>query len=462
MIIAFGDAPYIPISEERGFTAQFGKYIPIGDLEIEDRLLKTIDAVKPVWHGKEESWSLGGNQGKITLALIDGKWMKCEGSFPSTHIIKPGVVGMNYQALVEFATMQVASEVNLNVANTRYVKFGDTDAIVIERYDRLVDGRIAKRIHQEDLCQALGYLSKDKYDVKTNDVMNLLKSSCPRESLSRFVNALFFNYLVGGTDAHAKNYSLLHLPGGSVVLSPLYDLASVLPYEKKTDRKWRHAAMSIGGENKIGALTGSDIERFAKTHDLPVDALKENMAKLAERIPPAIRKFAEEYGHVEGARFVVGEMERTIGANCKAMLANLNKTHHKGSFVRPGLAVINGGQIKRSAEPQAPRYENALCETSTDGDVWNCTMSVTIDGVKYTTSNLGLDEASAKTKAMAELHERLRGAGVSKADLEAMFEGEISSDTAGQGAVSGISQGKAEALKLETRLDTLSTRKQGR
>lgn len=45
-----------------------------------------------------------------------------------------------------------------------------------------------------------------------------------------FLRAQVFNFLVGGTDAHAKNFSLLLGDGGTVRLAPLYDIASMLPY----------------------------------------------------------------------------------------------------------------------------------------------------------------------------------------------------------------------------------------
>ncbi len=46
---------------------------------------------------------------------------------------------------------------------------------------------------------------------------------------SRLVDTLALSWVLGATDAHAKNYSLL-LSGSSVRLAPLYDVNSVLPY----------------------------------------------------------------------------------------------------------------------------------------------------------------------------------------------------------------------------------------
>ncbi len=48
-------------------------------------------------------------------------------------------------------------------------------------------------------------------------------------AVRRFADALIWNWLIAGTDAHAKNYSLL-LAGDQVRLAPLYDIASALPY----------------------------------------------------------------------------------------------------------------------------------------------------------------------------------------------------------------------------------------
>jgi serine/threonine-protein kinase HipA len=67
-------------------------------------------------------------------------------------------------------------------------------------------------------------------------------------AVSRFFDALIWNWLIGGTDAHAKNYSLL-LAGEEVRLAPLYDIASALPYGTH-ERKLKHA-MKVGGEYNV-------------------------------------------------------------------------------------------------------------------------------------------------------------------------------------------------------------------
>jgi serine/threonine protein kinase HipA of HipAB toxin-antitoxin module len=55
-------------------------------------------------------------------------------------------------------------------------------------------------------------------------------ASAATDAVNRFVNALAYNWIIGSTDAHAKNYSVL-LSGLQVRLASLYDVASTLPYD---------------------------------------------------------------------------------------------------------------------------------------------------------------------------------------------------------------------------------------
>lgn len=65
-----------------------GDYRPIDDHEIALRLKSIRDDRDASWMGLDESWSLGGNQGKFALAFINGRWCECMGSSPTTHIFK--------------------------------------------------------------------------------------------------------------------------------------------------------------------------------------------------------------------------------------------------------------------------------------------------------------------------------------------------------------------------------------
>jgi|SRR5271165_941253 len=61
----------------------------------------------------------------------------------------------------------------------------------------------------------------------------------------QFADSLIWNWLIAGTDAHAKNHSVL-LADNQIRLAPMYDVASALP--NGTHEKKLHFAMKIGGD----------------------------------------------------------------------------------------------------------------------------------------------------------------------------------------------------------------------
>ncbi len=90
------------------------------------------------------------------------------------------------------------------------------------------------RIHQEDTCQALGRMPRQKYQNEggpsSREIFGLLHDWSSDRSADEevFVKSLALNWILYGTDSHAKNYSLLIAPGNQVRLAPLYDIASAL------------------------------------------------------------------------------------------------------------------------------------------------------------------------------------------------------------------------------------------
>src|SRR3546814_871051 len=156
---------------------------------------------------------------------------------PPTHILKPAVAGFNEHDLNEHLCLRACQRLGLRAANTEVGVFDEERAIVVERYDRMIQRRTWRRVHQEDMCQALGLHPSQKYQSdggpSPDKIADLLRVSMPPRAASSaveaFVDALAFNWLVAAPDAHAKNYALL-LEGPQVRLAPLYDIASALAY----------------------------------------------------------------------------------------------------------------------------------------------------------------------------------------------------------------------------------------
>lgn len=94
------------------------------------------------------------------------------------------------------------------------------------------------------------------------------------------------NWLIAGTDAHAKNYSLL-LAGSQVRLAPLYDVASVLPYD--IDVMGQKLAMKVGGEYRLKVIAARNWRKVASELKLDESQLMDRLRGLAERLPDAVR-----------------------------------------------------------------------------------------------------------------------------------------------------------------------------
>jgi serine/threonine-protein kinase HipA len=106
-----------------------------------------------------------------------------------------------------------------------------------------------------------------------------------------------FRCSVHATDAHAKNYSLL-LSGPDVRLAPLYDIASILPYDEVDLRKAK-LAMKIGGEYRVNQIGLRQWQKFAREARVNVEQLVEVLIFTAKQLPDevaAARSQAREEG----------------------------------------------------------------------------------------------------------------------------------------------------------------------
>ena len=315
-----------------------GELRGLDDHEIALRLKTVRDEEDVSWVGMEERWSLGGNQGKFALAREGGRWCECRGAAPTTHIFKNGVVGFRLQALNEFVCMRTAERCGVAAAHVDYRFFEDEPALVVERYDRVRDssGRVV-RLHQEDLCQALSVMPDCKYTEdggpSARDVLRLLAHTVHSKlNLLLFTQQLFYNALVGASDAHAKNYSLLLGLGRNAGLAPMYDVASGLAYERM--RRSMRLAMSVGGENRVGRIGSGALERYVGRGDPALEALLERagltlascralMADLAPELPGARGEVVEESAELPGADELRERLLAPVAENCRRALALL-------------------------------------------------------------------------------------------------------------------------------------------
>jgi len=245
--------------------------------------------------------SLGGVQDKLILIRSPtGGFAQPLAGMPSTCLLKPEHERFEGLAANEAFCMRVAAVAGNETAMTELLEIDGIPCLYSERFDRAVeaDGTIA-RLHQEDMCQALGLLPTQKYEADGGPsvpavIALLRRQPSPRIALdvNAFLRALLTCFLLGNSDAHGKNFSLLYDPASGVRLAPLYDIVSTAVYDGLTPR----LAMRIGGEadpaevdllrwERLGAESGlgGGLLSFVKRWSSEILAATESCLRNAEQ-----------------------------------------------------------------------------------------------------------------------------------------------------------------------------------
>lgn len=247
-----------------------GKVAWLDEASVAERLRQVLlDAGQTRRPSDIGQFSLAGAQPKIALHRDAGRWGVPQGRMPTTHILKPPTGDFDGYVENEHFCLNLARRLGLSVCKSEVVHFGDEIAICVERYDRRkIEGRWW-RVHQEDFCQALGVMPQRKYQNEGGPsparMAYVLQqySSQPQVDRENFFFALVFNWLIGGTDAHAKNYSVLMAPRADVILAPLYDISSALPYPE-LDRRRLTMAMKVGNHYRWHDINMADWIRLGE------------------------------------------------------------------------------------------------------------------------------------------------------------------------------------------------------
>ncbi|MBY0510626.1 MAG: type II toxin-antitoxin system HipA family toxin [Rhodospirillaceae bacterium] len=275
----------------------------VTDADIAQRL-KALRMDHSAWRAPRDTgqFSLAGAQPKTALLRDGNRWGVPSGRTPTTHILKPPTGEFDGHAENEHFCLRLARAVGLPTATSEVMRFEDELAIVVERYDRVVTKEGILRAHQEDMCQALALHPAKKYENEggpgAKAIVTLLRdySSARGEDVATFLDAFIFNWLIAGSDAHAKNYSLLIGAGGRVRLAPLYDLASALPYDALNTKKLK-LAMKVGKKYRLADIGPRDWSALASEVGVKAKDMRDRVLDLIDRVE----------GKIEGVRSAVIE-----------------------------------------------------------------------------------------------------------------------------------------------------------
>lgn len=249
----------------------------------------------PLGIDRDVRLSLAGVQEKLLLTRMpDGRWGRPVGGTPSTHILKPEIEPYRDTVENEAFCMNVATRLGLDVAAVEVILVDGRPVLVVERYDRRVaaDGTVT-RVHQEDLCQALGLPPERKYEHDAGpshaQIARVLQDYADPAALGQLLEAVTLNVALGNCDAHGKNFSLLHSKAGTIRMAPLYDLLCTRLYPGLDEK----LAMHVDTVEKADRVTADRLVAEASSWGIAPPRAKEIVADILDRLPAAISTAAD-------------------------------------------------------------------------------------------------------------------------------------------------------------------------
>jgi serine/threonine-protein kinase HipA len=298
----------LPVNDTFGLLARYGRDVAGALVIAEDEphadrwaveayddagLAAAVEGLdeQPLGADDESELSLAGLQDKLLLVrLDDGRWGRPLHGRPSTHILKrddlrhPGLVD------AEAACLRLAAQLGLTDVETELVTLSDRRCLIVSRFDRRIDGDVVTRVHQEDLCQAMGIdptaaRGRAKYQAAGGPSFADLATLLDRYAvdgpaqLDRLVAVMTYTMLIGNADAHGKNLALLHDTAETVRLAPLYDTVPTVLWPKLRVA----AAMTIGRRRRLSDVTLDDLVAEARTWAHPRERARAAAVATAER-----------------------------------------------------------------------------------------------------------------------------------------------------------------------------------
>ncbi len=263
---------------------------------------------------------LAGVQGKIAAVYKDGQyWLpKAKTRAPTTHILKVSPADDAVLTRQECALLAAATD--LRIETTRFeikvfeLKDLTINAILVDRFDREMRDNRIYRIHAEDLCQALGLSPDLKYERSSPSpdhrfsaaaVGSVAKQvSVPGQFIQGFLAQTLFNLMVGNTDNHGKNTSILHDGKGSR-LAPLYDVVPVFMDNEVTHQ----FAFAIGAAKFAEDLTRDDLLLMMADLGYGRPRFDKRLESTLYKTADAVSRMADQQGDKRLADGLTSQME---------------------------------------------------------------------------------------------------------------------------------------------------------
>lgn len=217
-----------------------------------------------------KGFTVPGVQKKLSLQLIsDGSKPRLTlVNYPTRYILKPQVAEFEALPESEQLIMEMADMAGISTVPHALIKGSGGLAYITKRVDRNLTKDNIEMLAMEDFCQLDLRLTEDKYRGSYERCAKIIKKYSSRIGIdiTEFYIRLVFCFIVGNSDMHLKNFSLIETTEGSqeYVLSPAYDL---LPVNANLPEDKEQFALTMNGK-KMHILKG-DFLKFASTCDIP-------------------------------------------------------------------------------------------------------------------------------------------------------------------------------------------------
>lgn len=277
-------------------------------------LLLAYQSEIPLGMTEEEGFriSVAGAQEKTALLNINGNWCVPNGMTPTTHIIKLPIgqikgpdftLDLTNSVENEWLCIELARELGFAVPAVDIVRVGEVKALAVERFDRrwTADKNSILRLPQEDMCQAHGLPPAIKYEADggpgIKQIMKLLMGSRNAlEDRDAFMRFQVFQWLIGATDGHAKNFSIYLEANGAYRLTPFYDILSAYPVVGGQGLHLRDLSLAMGltatkgKKRKIDQIFPRHFVATAKAVGFAPARMQSILLEFVEKLPQAIER----------------------------------------------------------------------------------------------------------------------------------------------------------------------------
>ena len=224
-----------------------GSKLPI--LDVSEETLKRLAE-----ESTNKGFTVPGVQKKLSLHLTEGTSPRLTlVNYPTGYILKPQTEEYETLPEAEYLVMQMAKQVGIKTVPFALIKMNSKGelAYITKRIDRAnVDGKM-QMLAMEDFCQLEERLTEDKYKGSYERCAKVIKkySSMAKFDLTELYLRLVFSFVIGNSDMHLKNFSLIENPNrpGEYSLSRRYDL---LPVNVILPADTEETALTLNGKKK--------------------------------------------------------------------------------------------------------------------------------------------------------------------------------------------------------------------